>query len=389
MRPGLVVSRGKDSAPMLLSHLSTVLGGMSASLPAEAAPPGGIFWFYAGFIALVLVFLALDLGVFHRNAHVVSAKEAATWSVVWATCALLFTIFVYFGYENHWLGLGQNVPVVGKPGETITLSGRDAAEQYLTGYIIEWSLSVDNLFVIAVIFSYFAVPAIYQHRVLFWGIMGALVMRGAMIYVGKELIERYSWVTYLFGGFLILTAIKMAMSGEQSVHPDKTFLVRTVRKLIPVTSHYDGQKFLTRAPDKTGVSRLHATPLLLALIVVEFTDLIFAVDSVPAIFGITGDPFIVLTSNVFAIMGLRSLYFLLAKMLGTFRYLKPALVLILLFVGTKMLLVHTQYKVDTTVSLMVVVGLLGAGVAASLLIPHKDSPKDDPEVSPEDRAKQE
>jgi tellurite resistance protein TerC len=374
---------------MVLPHLSNALCSLPFSVLAESSTPGGIFWFYVAFVALVLVFLALDLGVFHRHAHVVSAREAAMWSLVWASCALLFTIFVYYGYENHWLGLGQNVPVVGKPGETITLSGRAAAEQYLTGYVIEWSLSVDNLFVIAVIFSYFAVPAIYQHRVLFWGIMGALVMRGAMIYVGTELIERYSWVTYLFGGFLILTAIKMAMSGEQSVHPDKTFLVRTVRKLIPVTSHYDGQKFLTRAPDKTGISRLHATPLLLALIVVEFTDLIFAVDSVPAIFGITGDPFIVLTSNVFAIMGLRSLYFLLAKMLGTFRYLKPALVLILLFVGTKMLLVHTQYKVDTTVSLLVVVGLLGAGVAASLLIPHKDSPADDPEVSPEDRAKQE
>ncbi len=331
----------------------------------------GIIWFYAGFIALVLVFLALDLGVFHRNAHVVSVKEAATWSAIWTTCALAFTAFVYFGYEAHWLGLGLNVPVVGKPGETMVLDGLTAAEQYLTGYIIEWSLSVDNLFVIAVIFSYFAVPPKYQHRVLFWGILGALVMRGAMIALGAVLIQRFGWITYVFGAFLILTAVKMAFAGGEGVHPDKNILVRAVRRIWPVTSHYDGQKFFTKVPGPDGRLVRAATPLFLALLVVEFTDLVFAVDSVPAIFAITGDPFIVLTSNVFAILGLRSLYFLLANMLGKFRYVKPALVLILVFVGVKMLLVHSTFKIDTAVSLAVVVGLLGLGVAASLLIRPK------------------
>ncbi|MCK6486435.1 MAG: TerC family protein [Phycisphaerae bacterium] len=337
---------------------------------AETAQPG-IIWFYGGFIALVLVFLALDLGVFHRNAHVVSVKEAGAWSAIWTTCALAFTVFVYFGYQSHWLGLGLNVPMVGTPGETMILDGATAAEQYLTGYIIEWSLSVDNLFVIAVVFSYFAVPPKYQHRVLFWGILGALVMRGVMIALGAALIARFGWITYVFGAFLILTAVKMAFAGNEGVHPDKNILVRAVRAIWPVTSHYDGQKFITRIPGPDGVMRRAATPLLLALIVVEFTDLVFAVDSVPAIFAITGDPFIVLTSNVFAILGLRSLYILLANMLGKFRYLKPALVLILVFVGVKMLLVHSAFKIDTTVSLAVVVGLLGTGVAASLLNPQR------------------
>jgi len=331
----------------------------------------GMIWLYAGFVALVLVFLALDLGVFHRHAHVVSVKEAATWSAVWTTCALAFTAFIYFAYNAHWLGLGVSVPVVGHPGEFATISGRTAAEQYLAGYIVEWSLSVDNLFVIAVIFSYFAVPAKYQHRVLFWGILGALVMRGIMIALGAVLIQRYGWITYVFGGFLILTAVKMAFAGGEGVHPDRNILVRLVRKVWRVSSDYDGQKFITKIPGPDGVLRRAVTPLFLALIVVEFTDLVFAVDSVPAIFAITGDPFIVFTSNVFAIMGLRSLYFLLANMLGKFRYLKPALVLILVFVGVKMLLVHSEYKIDTLVSLIVVVGLLGAGVAASLLLPAK------------------
>ncbi|MFM9996822.1 MAG: TerC family protein [Phycisphaerales bacterium] len=338
---------------------------------SQAAAEPGIAWFYAGFILLVVVFLALDLGVFHRSAHVVSAKEAATWSAVWVGCALAFSVFVYFGYERHWLGLGLGVPVVGKPGETATIGGLTAAEHYLTGYVIEWSLSVDNLFVIAVIFSYFAVPPKYQHRVLFWGILGALVMRGGMIALGAVLIQRFGWITYVFGGFLILTAVKMAFAGSEGVHPDKNILVRAVRKIWPVTSHYDGQKFFTRVPGPGGRLVRAATPLFLALLMVEFTDLVFAVDSVPAIFAITGDPFIVLTSNVFAILGLRSLYFLLANMLGAFRFLKPALVAILLFVGIKMLLVHSPLKIDATVSLGVVVGLLASGVGASLLFPAK------------------
>ena len=353
--------------------MKQALHDTSLLLLAQTAP-SGLIWLYAGFIALVLVFLALDLGVFHRNAHVVSVKEAAIWSAIWTTCALAFTVFIYFGYEAHWQGLGVDVPVVGHPGETVTIDGLTAAKQYLTGYIIEWSLSVDNLFVIAVIFSYFAVPAKYQHRVLFWGILGALVMRGAMIALGAVLIQRFGWITYVFGGFLILTAIKMAFAGLEGVHPDKNILVRAVRAIWPISSRYDGQKFFTKIPGPDGVLRWAATPLFLALIVVEFTDLVFAVDSVPAIFAITGDPFIVFTSNVFAILGLRSLYFLLANMLGKFRFLKSSLILILMFVGVKMLLVHSTFKIDTTVALAVVVGLLGAGVAASLLIPAKITP---------------
>ena len=328
-------------------------------------------WAYAGFIALILAFLALDLGVFHRTAHTVSIREAAAWSAVWTACALAFTIFVYLAYEAHWLGLGLEVPIVGHPDRTAILTGADAAEQYLTGYIIEWSLSIDNLFVIAVIFSYFAIPAKYQHRVLFWGILGALVMRGIMIAVGAALIQRFGWVTYLFGGFLILTAGKMALAGDEPIHPDRNILIRFLRRVWPIAPHCDGQHFFTTIPGPTGALCRAATPLLPALLAVEFTDLVFALDSVPAIFAVTGDPFIVLTSNVFAIMGLRSLYFLLANMLERLRFLKPALVAILLFVGVKMLLVHTEYKVSTPHSLIVVAGLLAAGIVASLLIPPR------------------
>ncbi|MCC7292868.1 MAG: TerC family protein [Phycisphaerales bacterium] len=342
-------------------------GGTLLTLAQSAQP--GLIWLYAGFIGLVLVFLALDLGVFHRSAHVVSVKEAAAWSAIWMACGLGFTLFVHFAYETHWLSAGLSVPIVGQPGETMTLDGATAAKQYLTGYVIEKSLSVDNLFVIAVIFSFFAVPAKYQHRVLFWGILGALLMRGMMIALGAVLIQRFGWITYVFGGFLILTGVKMALVKGEGVHPERNILVRAVRAVWPVSPHYDGQRFMTRIPGEDGVMRRAATPLLLALILVEFTDMVFAVDSVPAIFAITGDPFIVFTSNVFAVLGLRSLYFLLANMLGRFRFLKPALVLILVFVGVKMLLVHSAYKIDTAVSLAVVVGLLGAGVGASLLIP--------------------
>lgn len=350
----------------------SLLAMAAEGVGAESGATGSIAWLYGGFIVMVLFFLALDLGVFHRTAHDVSVKEAATWSAIWTACALAFTVFVYYGYEGHWFGLGRNVPVVGSPGETVTIGGAAAAKQYVTGYIIEWSLSVDNLFVIAVIFTYFAVPSKYQHRVLFWGILGALAMRGVMIALGALLIERFGWITYVFGGFLILTALKMAFAGGEGVHPDKNILVRVVRRFMPVTPEYHGQKFFAQVAGPKGV-RWAATPLFLALIVVEFTDLVFAVDSVPAIFAVTGDPFIVLTSNVFAIMGLRSLYFLLANMLGKFRMLKPALVLILIFVGVKMLLVHSAWKIDSAVSLGVVVGLLAAGIGASLAFPPKEA----------------
>lgn len=332
-----------------------------SSLPQHA-------WLYVGFIALVFVFLALDLGVFHRKAHVVSMKEALTWTVVWVCTALLFNVWIYFAYENHWLGVGLNVAQL--DGVARDVHGAEAAKLYLAGYLVEKSLAMDNVFVIAIVFSYFAVPALYQHRVLFWGILGALVMRGVMIAVGAKLIQSFDWIIYVFGGFLILTAIKMIFAGNEQVDPSKNPLVRLVKRFMPVTDKYEGDKFFTRV---NGVRA--ATPLFLALAVVEFTDLIFAVDSIPAIFAITSDPFLVFTSNIFAILGLRSLYFCLASLMGKFRYLKPSLIGILLFVGVKMMLVHTPYKVDTGVSLAVVVGILIAGVVASILKPGTGSPE--------------
>ncbi|HYE61160.1 MAG TPA: TerC family protein [Phycisphaerales bacterium] len=317
-------------------------------------------WMYVGFIALVMVFLALDLGVFHRTAHVVSMREAATWTGVWFTAALLFNVFVYFAYEGHWLGIGTAVAQL--DGGVRDVGGLEAAKLYLTGYIVEKSLAMDNVFVIAMIFSYFAVPAIYQHRVLFWGILGALIMRGAMIAVGAALIQQFSWIIYVFGGFLILTALKMALVKSDGIDPEKNPLVRLVKRFYPVSPRYEGDHFFTRVNGARAV-----TPLLLALVMVEFTDVIFAVDSIPAIFAITADPFLVFTSNIFAILGLRSLYFCLASLIDRFQYLKPALIAILFFVGVKMMLVHTTFKVDTTVSLLVVLGILAAGVVTSLM----------------------
>lgn len=318
-----------------------------------------MIWIWLAFILLVLLFLALDLGVFHRHAHVVSMKEATTWTIIWVVVALLFNGAVYLLYQNHWLGCGLNVPQL--DGSARDVHGLEAAKLFFTGYLVEKSLSMDNVFVIAMIFGYFAVPAKYQHRVLFWGILGALVMRGVMIAVGAKLIAEFTWIIYIFGGFLILTAVKMAVVRSHGLDPEKNPAVRLVRRVMRVTSRYDGQKFFT-----TENGRRAATPLFLALVMVEFTDLIFAVDSIPAIFAITADPFIVFTSNVFAILGLRSLYFCLAAAIDRFRYLKPALIAILFFVGVKMMLVHTTYKIDNTVSLAVVVGILAAGVVASL-----------------------
>lgn len=320
---------------------------------------GPLAWFYLGFVALVCALLALDLGVFHRRAHVVKMSEAVTWTVIWVVAALAFNAWIYYAYEGHWLGIGKDVPQL--DGSVRDVHGAEAAKLYLTGYIVEKSLAMDNVFVIAMIFSYFAVPAVYQHRVLFWGIIGALIMRGAMIAVGAALIQQFSWIVYVFGGFLILTALKMSFAKSDGIRPDENPLVRLVRRFFPVSEDYHGQKFFFQA---NGVRT--ATPLFLALMMVEFTDLIFAVDSIPAIFAITADPFIVFTSNIFAILGLRSLYFCLADMIDRFQYLKPALIGILFFVGVKMMLVHSPYKVDTTISLGVVLGILAAGVMASL-----------------------
>lgn len=338
---------------LLLTHAAALAGLL------EAVPP--MTWAYAGFLLLVCLILALDLGVFHREAHVVAMREAVTWSVVWVCTALVFAAAVIVFYDRHWLGLGIDVPQL--DGSTRPLvSGLEAAKLFLTGYVVEKSLSLDNVFVIALIFRYFKVPESWQHRVLIWGILGALIMRGAMIAVGAQLIHNFSWVIYVFGGFLIITAIKMAVATTEKIDPERNLLIRLVRRLMPVSPRYDGQKFFTRIDGCRA-----ATPLFLALVMVEFTDVVFAVDSIPAIFSITADPFLVLTSNVFAILGLRSLYFCLAAMIDRFRYLKPALVAVLLFVGVKMLLVQTPYKVDPTLSLVVVLGILSLGVTGSLL----------------------
>ncbi|MDX2148301.1 MAG: TerC family protein [Planctomycetota bacterium] len=369
-------------------------------------------WAYVGFVVLVLIFLALDLGVFHREAHEVSMKEATIWSVIWLTCGVAFTAFIFYGYNNHWLGLGLDTPKYNQaydpsdPASKLIITGEvlgsEAAKQYLVGYVVEKSLAMDNIFVIAIIFSFFAIPAKYQHRVLFWGIVGALIMRGAMIFLGAELILKYQWILIIFGGFLILTSLKMAIVKGHS-DPGSNPVVRLVKKLYPITDFFDGQKFFTRRtlkptysidpatgkerqdpPPAGSLGRLAITPLFLALIMVEITDLVFAVDSIPAIFAITPDPFIVFTSNIFAILGLRALYFCLAALIAKFRFLKPALILILAFVGVKLLLLSVPpyldvigleagkpIKIDTFVSLIAVLGTLALATVLSILLPSK------------------
>lgn len=354
-------------------------------------------WAYVGFIGLVFLFLALDLGVFHREAHEVSMKESAIWSGVWLTCGLSFTAFVYLAYQHHWLGLGLNTPkyVAGKIvlGE---VDGATAAVQYLTGYVVEKSLAMDNIFVIAMVFGFFAIPAKYQHRVLFWGIVGALIMRGGMIYIGAELIMRYTWILIIFGAFLILTALKMTLIQSEE-NPGNNPIIRFAKKHFRTVDFFDGQKFFTRrtsAPvegESLDPSKFSAkwaiTPLFLALIMVEITDLVFAVDSIPAIFAITPDPFIVFTSNIFAILGLRALYFCLAALISKFRFLKPALILILAFVGIKLLLLALppylgflgigesglkSIKIDPLVSLIIVLATLGVATVLSIWLPAKE-----------------
>ena len=347
---------------------------------------------WIGFISFVLLLLALDLGVFHRHAHVVTVKEALVWSAVWATLGLSFSVFVYFGYENHWLGLGSSIDAA----DGLINNGTTAMVKYLTGYVVEKSLSIDNIFVIAMIFGFFAVPAIYQHRVLFWGILGALVMRGAMIALGATLIAEFHWVLYVFGVFLIITGIKMLVLKTDHSDPNQNIIVRLTRRFFPITSRFHGEHFIVRAGapasyesefpgtaalpdeavDKARVGLLMLTPLALALIVVEFTDLVFAVDSIPAIFAITADPFLVFTSNVFAILGLRSLYFALGGMLDKFRYLKVSLALVLMVVGVKMLVAEWLKGMLGSNFNFYLLGLvlliLAAGVAGSLIAERRD-----------------
>lgn len=346
-----------------------------------------MIWVWVIFILFVLLMLALDLGVFHKKAHVISVKEALVWSVIWATMALLFAVFVYFAYEGHWLGLGN----LTDPVDGLINDGALATEKFLTGYVIEKSLSVDNIFIIAMIFSSFAVPQIYQHRVLFWGILGALLLRGVMIGIGAMVIAEYHWVLYLFAVFLILTAIKMLFLKSENTDPSNNFVVRLTRRFFPVTAKLHGEHFLVRAGasesyesafpgapkvideivSKAKPGALLLTPLALALVMVETTDLIFAVDSIPAIFAITGDPFLVYTSNVFAILGLRSLYFVLAGMSTKFQYLNISLAIILFVVGMKMLFAEwlklTIGKHFNLYLLVLVFLILVIGVVASIL----------------------
>jgi tellurite resistance protein TerC len=307
------------------------MNGLSIGTPA----------LWIGFVAFILVVLSLDLGVFHRKVHVIKIREACAWTAVWVSLAMIFNLGVY-----HWFG-------------------HDRALEFLTGYLIEEALSVDNLFVFLVLFSYFAVPSHLQHRVLFWGILGALVLRVGFIFAGTALIQRFHWVIYVFGAFLVFTGIKLLFSGDEEVQPERNPVLKLFRRVVRSVPDYRGARFTV----KEG-GRRYATPLLMVLIVIETTDVVFAVDSIPAIFAITTDPFIVFTSNIFAILGLRSLYFLLAGMMGKFRFLKYGLGFVLAFVGVKMLL-STILPIPTAISLCVVIGLLGFSIAASLLFSEK------------------
>jgi tellurite resistance protein TerC len=319
---------------------------------------------WVAFIALILMLLALDLGVFHKNAHVIGSREALLWTLFWIVLALLFCIVIFYMYDEHWFGIGVETDHV--------TGGGDAALKYVTGYIVEKSLSLDNIFVIAVIFAYFGVPGLHQHRVLFWGIVGALVMRGVMIAAGAALIQKFTWMIYVFGVLLILTAIRMLLTRNEEMNPEKNILLRLARKIYPVTNHFEGAKFFTRLNGRKAV-----TPLFLVLLVIESTDVLFAVDSIPAIFAITTDPFIVFTSNVFAILGLRSLYFAIAAMMSRFRYIKVSLVFVLAYVGVKMLLSH-HHPIPTSISLGVILGAIATGILSSLFIPERVTPVPEP-----------
>ncbi len=303
-------------------------------------------WWWVGFNALVILLLVVDLGVFHREAHEVKPKEATLWSIVWISLALLFNLFIYFEF------------------------GPQAATEFLTGYLIEKSLSVDNLFVFVLIFSYFKVPARYQHRILFWGIIGALIMRASLILIGAFLLERFAWIMYIFGAFLVYTGIRMAVEKETTVEIEANPLIKLLRRWFPVTNTYHDQKFIVR---ESG--RIVVTPMLVVLLLIESTDLVFALDSIPAIFAVTTDSFIVYTSNIFAILGLRALYFLLANVINKFHYLKYGLAIVLTFIGVKMMIADL-YHIDTIVSLGVVILVLTGSIVGSLIWPQK--PEEEP-----------
>lgn len=315
------------------------------------------------FLAFVFVMLALDLGVFHRKTHRIGLREAAFWSVFWTLLALGFNAWLYVQFPAY-----AEPPLVG------STPGLD----FLLGYVIERSLSFDNIFVFIVIFNYFAVPAELQHRVLFWGILGALVSRGIFIFLGAELLERFEWVILVFGAFLVYTGYKVLRDPGTEVHPEKNPVVRLFQRFVPLSSHYAGKHFVVRQH-----GRLLATPLLLTLVVVEATDVVFAVDSIPAIFGVTSDRFIIFTSNIFAILGLRALYFLLAGLMHRFRYLSYGLGLVLVFIGVKMV-IHEWVPIPNGWSLAIVLAVLAASIAVSLLRPPDPEPIPGEDVTPGD-----
>ena len=321
-----------------------------------------VVWAWVGFLAFVAVILAIDLGVLNRHAHVVRMREALAFTAFTIVLATVFAVVVYFAYNGHWFGLGNHLDSV----DGLINDGRHAAVKFFTGYVIELSLSMANVFVIALIFQHLRVPPQYQHRVLFWGILGALVMRGVMIGIGAGLVARYHWVLYLFGAFLVVTAIRMLVADDSHQSPDETAVIRFLRRHFPVTDRYHEQHFLVELNART-----YLTPLAVALVLVETTDLLFAVDSIPAIFAITADPFLVFTSNVFAIICLRSLYFGLAGLIERFRYLKVSLAAILGIVGVKML-AGSKLKAligpDINFWLLGLIGaILLAGAVASVL----------------------
>ncbi len=312
---------------------------------------------WGAFIFVVLVFLALDLGVFHKHEHVIKSKEAGIWTAVWVSIALGFSGVIYWLFSDGLIANPTN------------LTPENAALKYVTGYLIELSLSVDNVFVIAVIFAAFKVPAIYQHRVLFWGILGAIVFRAIMIVFGVALITKFDWIIYVFGVFLLFTAFKMLKSDGPEFDPKKSFVFKQIKKIYPITTTFHGHDFFIK---KMGLKA--ATPLFVALVVIELTDILFALDSIPAILAITSDPFIAFSSNILAILGLRSMYFLVSRMLEKFRFINYSLVVILAFVGLKMLFAHSIH-IPEWISLGVITLSLIAGIAASLLIPVKEEIK--------------
>ena len=315
---------------------------------------------WAGFIALFLALLFLDLAVLHRESEELSVPQALFWTAVWICVAACFSLVIYGLYEHQWFGF--------VPDDDGPRRGADAVLQYVTGYLLEWSLSVDNIFVMAIIFHFLRIPAAFQYRVLFWGIVGAIVLRGMMIGAGTALLDAFDWMFYVFGATLIISALRMLREDDEETPRDlsNSFPARLLRRFIPVTEEIHGSRFLVRLD-----GRLHATPLLLALVMVELTDVVFAVDSIPAILAVTQDPFLVFTSNAFAILGLRSLYFAVAGLMALFRYLKYSLVLILAFVGVKMLLVSI-YHVPNLVSLGIIVATLAGGVLASLVAARRE-----------------